>query len=81
MICAYINAATGEVLNNIEAELDAPVPEGIILVAIPDMFPVSAGWAWDGTSFIQPDGTPFVLPEPTRIEIEVQDSPLGLING
>jgi hypothetical protein len=55
MICAYVDKATGLVLNTIVAVSTDPVPEHIILIEIPEGSMASIGWTWDGVQFIDPN--------------------------
>jgi hypothetical protein len=55
MICAYIDKASGVVLNLIIASPTDPVPEDIILIEVPEGTSVSLGWVWNGSIFINPE--------------------------
>jgi hypothetical protein len=55
MICAYIDKASGVVLNLIIASPTDPVPKDIILIEVPENMSVSLGWIWDGFIFINPE--------------------------
>lgn len=52
---AYVDKATGIVLNTIVADSNYQVPEDKLLILIPEGIMCNIGWFWDGASFIDPN--------------------------
>lgn len=65
MRCALIENTTSNVVNVIIADPSVdPAPEGHTIIGIPDDSPVSIGWVYDGTDFVDPN--PPVVEEPVQ---------------
>lgn len=63
MRSALIDNSTNIVTNVIMADPSVdPSPDGFFMIALPDDSPVSIGWLYDGSQFIDPN--PPVIEEP-----------------